>query len=267
MFKIGLIAGVGNLPCEFAKVAKNYGFQVVAIAVVEDYEKSLQEHVSVLYQAHIGELDSIINLFKQEQVFAVTMIGKVTKEHLFNGSVRPDMRALKLLQSLPNQNDDTIMLALVQELASEGIRVMDQSKLLTGLMPKAGVLTERKPTEQEQADIDYGYEMALRIGQLDIGQTVVVKNKAIMAVEAIEGTDACILRGGKLARGNAVVAKTAKPAQDNRFDIPCVGVQTIEAMIEAEARVLVMQAEKTLFVDQTSVLKLANEHNICIVVK
>lgn len=267
MLKIGLVAGVGRLPCEFAKIAKNYGFYVVAVAVVADYDPELQQHVGALYRAHIGEVNKIIKLFKNEGVSKVTMIGKVTKENLFNGMFLPDWRAIKALASLPNRNDDTLMLAVVNEFAKDGIVVMDQSKLLAGLLPKPGLLTKRQPTEEELADIEYGYEMALRIGSLDIGQTVVVKDKAIMAVEAIEGTDECIKRGGKLARGGAVVAKTAKPQQDNRFDLPTVGVDTINSMLEGGATVLVMQAEQTFLVDREQVIAKADEHGLCIVVK
>lgn len=267
MVKIGLVAGVGRLPCEFAKIAKNYGLQVVAVAVVADYDKELEQYVGTLYRAHIGEVNKIIKTFKEEGVTKVTMIGKVTKENLFNGMFLPDWRAIKALAKLPNRNDDTLMLAVVNEFAKDGIEVMDQSKLLSGLMPKVGVLTQRQPTEDELSDIEYGYEMALRIGQLDIGQTVVVKDRAIMAVEAIEGTDECIKRGGALARGGAVVAKTAKPQQDNRFDLPTVGMDTIKSMIAGGASVIVMQAERTLLVDREQVLKLADENNICVVVK
>lgn len=267
MIKIGLVAGVGRLPCEFAKIARNYGMQVVAVAVVSGVDPELETLVSSFHQAHIGAMGKVIDIFKKEGISKVTMIGKVTKEGLFNGLFVPDWRTVKTLASLPNRNDDTLMLAVVNEFAKDGITVMDQSNLLSGLFPKNGVLTERQPTEQELEDIEYGYEMALRIGQLDIGQTVVVKDKAIMAVEAIEGTDECIKRGGMLARGNAVVAKTAKPQQDSRFDLPTVGVQTINSMIEGGASALVMQAEKTFLVDREQVLELANNNGICIVVK
>lgn len=267
MIKIGLVAGVGRLPCEFAKIARNYGMQVVAVAVVNDVDPELKTLVSSFYQAHIGAMGKVIDIFKKEGISKVTMIGKVTKEGLFSGLFIPDWRTVKVLASLPNRNDDTLMLAVVNEFAKDDITIMDQSKLLSGLFPKIGVLSKRQPTEQELIDIEYGYEMALRIGQLDIGQTVVVKDQAIMAVEAIEGTDECVKRGGKLANGNAVVAKTAKPQQDSRFDLPTVGTQTIQSMIEGGASALVMQAEKTFLVDRESVLELANEHAICIVVK
>ena len=267
METLGLLSGIGHLPVDVAQSAKAMGYRVVAIGVVPGVDPGLSASVDAYYDIHIGKLGKIINTLKKNQVTKVTMIGKVTKEILYSeGAIIPDFRAIKLLTSLPDRKDDTIMNAIVKELEEEKMEVMDQTLLIQPLLPAPGVLSKRKPTAEELEDIEFGFQVAKEIGRLDIGQTVVVKNKAVMAVEAIEGTDACILRGGTLGKG-VIVAKTAKPAQDNRFDIPCVGVQTIAAMIEAEASVLVMQAEKTLFVDQTSVLKLANEHNICIVVK
>ena len=195
------------------------------------------------------------------------MIGKVTKEILYSeGKIVPDWQAVKLLMSLPDRHDDTIMNAIVAKLESLGMRVQNQTIFLKDLLPEPGVLTTRKPTADEAADMEYGFAMAKKIGGLDIGQTVVVKNKAIMAVEAIEGTDACILRGGSLGKG-VIVAKTAKPAQDNRFDMPSVGTKTLESMIKAGAVGLVMEAGQTLLVERERTLALANEHNITIVAK
>ena len=158
------------------------------------------------------------------------------------------------------------MLALVKELAGEGIMVFDQTLLIKQLMPPVGVLTKRQPTEAELADMEFGLAAAREIGRMDIGQTVVVKNRALMAVEAIEGTDACIKRGGLLGRGGVVVAKTAKPQQDLRFDVPAIGVKTLESMIEAKASALVIEAGKTLVVDQARVVQMADEAGIAIAV-
>lgn len=176
----------------------------------------------------------------------------------------PDAHMLRVLASLPDRSDDTMMMAFVKELALAGIQVFDQTALLKTLMPSAGVLTKRAPTDEEIKDMEFGFKIAKEIGGLDIGQTVVVKHLAVMAVEAIEGTDACVRRGGQLARGNAVVAKVAKPKQDNRFDMPAVGVQTIESMIEAGAKALVMEAGKTLLVEKEKVIALADANDIAI---
>ena len=263
---IGLIAGIGLLPVEFARAARGMGFDVIAVAVAPGVEQSLAQAANEFHTIGLGELDKLIQLLKQADVQQVTMLGKVTKEHLFSGAARPDERMQRLLAGLKDLNDDTVMLALVGEFAKEGLGVLDQTQFIRQLMPTPGVLTNRQPTQAEQADMEYGLAMARQIGGLDIGQTVVVKNKAVMAVEAIEGTDACIKRGGELGRGGVVVAKAAKPKQDSRFDVPSVGPDTLNAMITAGATALVIEAGKTLLVNKTQVIELADSNNITIVV-
>lgn len=262
---IGLLAGVGRLPVDFARAASGMGFAVIAIGVVPGVDPELAQAASRYYSIGAGELGRVVAVLKQEGVQEITMLGKVTKELLFSGAVALDDRMKRLLAGLNDQNDDTILLALAKELAGEGIGVLDQTALIRSQMPGAGVLTRRQPTEAERADMEYGLEMARQIGGLDIGQTVVVKNRAVMAVEAIEGTDACILRGSALGRGGVTVAKTAKPNQDARFDVPAVGPDTIRAMIEGGAAALVIEAGKTLLVDRRTTLQLAEENGITIV--
>lgn len=265
MEKIGLLAGVGKLPVEFARTAKGMGFAVFTVALVESVEKDLVEHVEKIEQISVGQLDAIFEFLKQNDIKRVTMLGKVTKELMFDGKVAFDDRMKKILAALPDNNDDTLMLAFVRELAIEGITVFDQTSLIRSLIVKEGTLTDREPTVDEKVDMEFGFKMAKAIGGLDIGQTVVVKNLAVMAVEAIEGTDACILRGGKLGRAGVVVAKVAKPKQDVRFDIPAVGVKTIESMCAVGAKALVLEAGKTIVVEKAKVLKIANENGITIV--
>lgn len=268
MQKIGLLAGVGRLPVDFAFCARKLGLSVVAIAVLPMVENDLAEAASIYYQIGVGQLQLLVDTLRKEEVSQVTMLGKVTKELLFSGAVELDGRFQRLLASLPDQKDDTILLALVKELAQEGIQVADQTALLKMLLPQPGVLSKRQPTESELADMEFGLSMAREIGALDIGQTVVVKDRAVMAVEAIEGTDACIRRGGVLAGGiGAVVAKAAKPQQDRRFDMPGAGPATIRSMIEAGASALVLEAGKTLLVDRAEAIALADAHNIAIVVR
>ncbi|WP_144351492.1 LpxI family protein [Sporomusa termitida] len=264
MNTIGLIAGVGRLPVEFARAARGMGFAVVAIAVAPGVDSELARIAGKYYTVGLGELDRLLAIVKQEAVPRVTMLGKVTKEHLFSGVAQPDARMRQLLAGLPDLNDDTVMLALVEAFAGEGIGVLDQTQLIRPLMPAAGVLTKRQPTPAEQADMEYGLFMARQIGGLDIGQTVVVKNRAVLAVEAIEGTDACIRRGGQLGRGGVIVAKAAKPNQDLRFDVPSVGPDTLQAMIETGAVALVIEAGKTLVVDKQQVVTLADNNGIAI---
>ena len=193
------------------------------------------------------------------------MIGKVTKELLFNGAVQSDMRMLQLILSLPDRKDDTIMIAFVRELAKAGIQTFDQTALIRKLMPRRGTITKREPTELERQDMEFGFRIAKELGRFDIGQTVVVKNLAVMALEAIEGTDACIERGGKLANGGAVIAKVSKPQQDNRFDVPTVGYRTIEQMAQVGATALAIEAGKTLLVEREQMIALADAKGISIV--
>ncbi|NCU38809.1 LpxI family protein [Candidatus Saccharibacteria bacterium] len=267
METLGLLSGIGHLPVDVAQSAKAMGYRVVAIGVVPGVDQELAASVDAYYDIHIGKLGKIVDTLKKNNVSKVTMIGKVTKEILYSeGAIIPDFRAIKLLASLPDRKDDTIMSAIVKELENEKMQVMDQTLLIQPLLPAPGVLSKRQPTAEELEDIDFGFQVAKEIGRLDIGQTVVVKNKAVMAVEAIEGTDACILRGGTLGKG-VIVAKTAKPAQDNRFDMPSVGTKTIESMIAAGAAGIVMEAGRTLLVERERTLALADEHNMFVVAR
>lgn len=264
MAKVGLLAGVGQLPVEFMRAARIQGYEVVVIAVIPNVDLALKAEADAYYEINVAKLNKIIQTLKNEGVTEVTMIGKVTKELLFAGLKLPDLRTLKVLNRLRNRKDDTIMLALVEELNKDGIQVADQTVYLQPLMPAVGVLTKKHPTAEQEEDILFGFEVAKDMGRLDIGQTVVVKHKAVMAIEAIEGTDACIVRGGTLGRGDAVVVKTAKPNQDPRFDVPAVGMQTLHSMIESGCTVLAMEANRTLFVEQNAVLAEANRRGIII---
>lgn len=265
MEKIGLLAGAGQLPVECARAAKDMGFEVYAVALLPETEAELAEVATDCKEISIAHLDTVLDYLKQNEVSKVTMIGKVTKELLFSGKVQPDARMLKLIMDLPDRNDDTIMMMFVRELAQAGIQAVDQTAMIRTLMPRRGQISEREPSADEKKDMEYGMRIAKELGGLDIGQTVVVKNLAVMALEAIEGTDACILRGGVLANGGAVVVKVAKPNQDNRFDVPTVGRKTIESMIEGGATAIAIEADKTLLVEREQVLSLAKEHSIAMV--
>lgn len=264
MEKLGLLAGVGHLPTACARAARAQGYEVHAIALLPDVDPELQEAASVYRAISIGSIAEILAYLRQEEIKKVTMIGKVTKELLFTGAIQPDEMLRGMLMQLPNQNDDTIMMMFVGALMKIGVTPLDQTALIRPLMPAAGTLTSRPPTDAERADMEYGLQMAREIGRLDIGQTAVVKNRAVMALEAIEGTDACIRRGGALAGGGAVVAKAAKPQQDSRFDVPTVGLDTIESLVAAKALALVLEADKTLFIDKERAVALAEANGITI---
>lgn len=265
MERLGILAGTGKLPVECARAAQQLGYEVYAVGLLAGSDPQIA-HFSKDYQfISVAQLDAILNYLTSNQVQKVTMIGKVTKELLFNGAVQPDARMLQLIMSLPDRNDDTIMIALVRELAKAGIQTFDQTALIRKLMPHRGTITQREPSERERKDMEFGFRIAKELGRLDIGQTVVVKNRAVMALEAIEGTDACIERGGRLARGGAVVSKVSKPQQDNRFDVPTVGYRTVEIMAGVGATALAIEAGKTLLVDRMQMVSFADANGISIV--
>lgn len=265
MARVGLIAGIGILPVEFMRAAHVLGHQVVCITVVPNPSPILQEEADVYYDISPLKVGKIFKTLKKEGVMDITMLGKVTKEVLYQrGLTIPDLKTLSILNSLKNREDDTIMLAIVDAIEKEGFHVVDQTLYLKPFMPSAGLLTKTKPTKEQKQDIQFGFKLAKAMGGLDIGQTVVVKNQAAMAIEAIEGTDKCIRRGGQLGQGGAVVVKTAKPNQDQRFDVPAVGRTTLQSMIDSDCKVLAVEAERTVFVEQEAVLDMANQHGIVI---
>ncbi len=266
MENVGLLAGIGTLPGEFLDAAHLQGYRVICIAVIPGTDPELKEKADVYYEINAFKLNKIIKTLVKENVKEVTLLGKVTKEWLYKDHVMPDLRAIKLLNHLRKQNfkDDTITLAIVDELKKDGISVLDQTKYLKPLMPGPQVFTKKQPTKDQWEDIKFGFDAAKTIGAMDLGQTVVVKGRAVMAVEAIEGTDACIKRGGLLAREGAVVVKTAKPGQDSRFDVPAIGLTTLKSMLESKCTVLAIEAHRTLFAEKEKVLELAEREGIVI---
>ncbi len=265
MEKLGILAGAGRLPVECARAARQLGYEVYAVGLLPATDPEIAQFANDFQMISVAQLDAILNYLKSKDLRLITMIGKVTKELLFNGAVIPDARMLQLIMSLPDRNDDTIMLAFVRELAKAGMETFDQTALIRKLMPHRGTITKREPTDEERLDLEFGMRIAKELGRFDIGQTVVVKNRAVMALEAIEGTDACILRGGQLANGGAVVAKVSKPKQDNRFDVPTVGYHTIEIMVQSGATALAIEADKTLLVEREKMVALAEDNGITIV--
>lgn len=264
MNKLGIIAGIDYLPVAVAQEAKKQGKEVVIISLTAQRAAELPLVGDKFYELNVGQLDQLINTFKQEGITQAVMAGKVTKELLFTNLVL-DERAIKLLAALPDKNDDSILLGVVRELAKEGISVLDQTTYLRHLLPLPGVLSQREPSPQEWQDIKYGQEMAKRVAGLDIGQTIVVKNQAILAVEAIEGTDAAIIRGGTLGRGGSIVIKVSKPQQDLRFDMPTVGLTTLNSMLKSSCSVLAIEAGKTFLLHREELLQKANDSQIAIV--
>ncbi len=260
-----LIAGDGYLPVKMAQEAKNNGFDVIAISLSSDNYKELQKYCKKVYSFGCGELLKIKKVLVDEGIKQLTFLGKVSKTMVLK---RPkfDSKALELIKLAPKLNDDAVMLILIQELENLGITILDQTIFIKSLMAQKGVLTKLQPTEAQMEDVKYGYDIAREMGRLDIGQSVVVKEKMIMAIEAIEGTDRCIKRGGKLGRRkNAIVVKVAKPHQDKRFDIPAVGVRTLKTMKRYGANVLALQEGETILVNQQEMIKFADENKMVIV--
>lgn len=263
--KLGLIAGMGELPIAVACEAKSQGYTVFAIALEPLADRTLPSYVDEIKWVNVGKLGTLINSLKKSGIKEAVMAGKVSKTLLYKSKITPDLRAVKLLFTLKDRRDDSILLAIAKELADEGIELLDITLFSTGLLMPEGVLTKNKPSNDERKDIEFGWKMAKEIGRLDIGQTVVVKNRAVMAVEAIEGTDEAIKRGGKLAGEGAVVVKVSKPNQDMRFDVPAVGLQTLSAMQEVKARVLCVEAKKSLILNKDKLLEEAKIAGISIV--
>jgi DUF1009 family protein len=265
MMKLGLIAGKGDLPKAIASEAKAQGYTVIAIALDPLADKSLSSYVDETKRVNVGKFGKIIDSMKQCGIKKAVMAGKVSKTLLYESNITPDLRAVKLLFSLKNRSDDSIMLAITKELEKEGIQLLDITHFSSRILTPEGVLTKKKPTKDEWKDIAFGWKLAKEIGRLDIGQTVVVKNQAVMAVEAIEGTDEAIKRGGRLAGTGAVVVKVSKPNQDMRFDVPVVGLDTLHAMIEVGARVLSVESNKSIFLDKEKIVTESNKAGISIV--
>lgn len=261
--KQGLIAGDGLLPVKMAQNAKDNGFEVVAIALSGDNYNQLKKYCSKVYSVSPGEASKIEKILKDEEIKQLTFIGKVHKGLLLK---RPkfDSRALEFVKNATRLNDDKVMLMLVEELEAIGVTVLDQTIFIKNLMIPSGVLGKAKPTKEQLDDVNYGYWLAKEMGKLDVGQSVVIKDKMIMAVEAIEGTDKCIERGSKLAKKDSTIVKVSKPSQDKRFDIPTVGLRTLKTMKKCKANLLAVEANETIIVDQEDVIKFADKHNIVI---
>jgi DUF1009 family protein len=268
---IGLLAGWGRFPIYFAERARELKLPVVCLAIRDEASPELKGLVHRFYWTGVARLGRMIRCFKREGVEQIVMAGKVHKTRMF-GPLRmlrllPDWRFIRFWFSRNRQNnsDDSILLGIIGEFARDGMMFSSALDLCPELLAKPGLLTNRAPTAQEQADIDFGWTLAKEMGRLDVGQSVSVKERAVLAVEAIEGTDRAILRAGELCRkGGFVVVKVAKPKQDMRFDVPTVGVSTMETMKKAGARVLGIEGEKTILIDQEETIRLANRYGITI---
>jgi DUF1009 family protein len=219
--------------------------------------------VDILHWVHIGELGKIIDLLLKENARTALFAGGMSKTHFFS-KARPDARAIQVLSRLRDKKDNAILRAIADEVESEGIRVKSLVPFLKASMASKGCWTKRKPSEREKNDVDFGWKMANRVGRLDIGQSIVVKDQIVLALEAIEGTDETIRRGGKWGRGDVVVVKVCKPRQDPRLDLPVIGLSTVRTLKEAGASVMAVEAGKTIIIDKEKVIGEADRNRLCL---
>ena len=260
----GLIAGNGRFPFLVLEGARSQGIEMAVIAIKEEAAPELEAQTKRLHWVSLGELSKTIDLLHKEGVTQAVMAGQVKHTRIFS-AIRPDWKLAKLLFALPRKNTDALIGAVAKVLEDEGIRLVDSTLFLKPLVPEAGVLTQRAPSEEEVADIEYGLGVARQIAGMDIGQTVVISDKACVAVEAMEGTDETIARAARLANGKKlVVVKVSKPKQDMRFDVPVVGLPTIQQMRACGATALAVDAGRTVFFEREKLIELANHVGIAI---
>ena len=260
----GLIAGNGDFPFLVLEGARSRGIEMAVIAIREEASAGLERVAKRLHWVSLGELSRTIELLHTEGVKRAVMAGQVKHNKIFS-SIRPDWRLAKLLFSLPSKNTDSLIGAVARVLQDEGIELVDSTKFLGALLPAAGVLTHRAPDASESADIAYGHSVARQIAALDLGQMVVVRDLACVAIEAMEGTDETIERAARITGGQRlVVVKVSKPRQDMRFDVPVIGLKTIEVMRHSNVSALAIDARKTLLFDRQALIQAADEANIAI---
>jgi hypothetical protein len=262
--KIGVIAGSGQFPLLFIKAAKEAGRVVAVIAHRGETLPEVAEAADVVCWVKLGQLGKIIKFFREEGVGETVFLGAITKTQVFR-DVFPDLKGLTLWNKIDRRQDDAILRAVAGALEGEEIKVLESTLYLRHLLFPAGVLTKKKPSHEQRLDIEFGWHNARAVGRLDIGQCVVVRNRTVLAVEAIEGTDATIIRGGELAKEKAVVVKVKKPSQDFRFDLPATGLKTVETLASVKAAVLAVEAGQSLLFDPEAMVKAADRAGLVVV--
>lgn len=266
--RIGLIAGEGNFPLLLAEAARSEGVEVITFGIHGLAHDEIRQHSVSMYTLKLSDLSRLITLCQEHQISDVVMAGRVPHGLLLMKQLKFDMRTFRVLSSLKDKKADGLLQAAVDELAKEGIRVLDSTMFLKSCMPEPGLLTARvRPTEDILKDIEFGYPLAKEIGRLDIGQTIAVKDQMVIGVEALEGTDELIKRSAILAGDGVVIVKVAKPRQDMRFDVPVVGITTIRNLAAAKAAALCITANQSLFFDRPESIQLAEQNGICLVAR
>jgi DUF1009 family protein len=269
--KLGLIAGNGRFPFLVLDAARSMGHEVTVVAIREEAFKDLEEAAATpgpavsLHWISLGQLGGWLKILKQAGVSRAVMAGQVKHTKIFAGGIVPDMTALSVLTRLKSRNTDAIIAAVADVMRDHGVELIDSTALLQPMLASEGVMSRRAPSSDEQKDLEFGYRMADAIAGLDIGQTIAVKHQAVVAVEAMEGTDETIARAGHLAGPGVAIVKVAKPGQDMRFDVPVVGLATIQAMRLAGATLLSLDAGRALMFERDTMLASANEAGIAVV--
>jgi UDP-2,3-diacylglucosamine hydrolase len=260
---IGIIAGGGQFPMLVAASARKQGFHVVAVAHEGDTDPALADVTDKITWVKLGQLGKIISAFKKAGVRKALMAGTISKGNMFRA--RPDLKGIALISRLAILHDDGILRAVATELAKEGIDIVNSTQYLPELIAPEGCLTKKRPDKDQEEDIRLGWKVAKELGRLDVGQCVVIRNRTVLALEAIDGTNETITRGGRIAGRDAVVIKVSKPEQDLRFDVPSAGLETLEVMARVKASVLAVEAGKTLLFDRQKMIEYADKAGISIV--
>jgi hypothetical protein len=262
--RIGLIAGSGQFPVLFARIASSKGWHVVAAGYQDETDPELAEHVEVLEWFYLGQIKRLVKFFQNLNVEQAVMMGAITKTRMFT-NVRPDMAAISLFAGMRHTHDDALLRTFADYLEKQGVHIKSSTFLMPELLAPYGTWTRRQCSHEEIKDIRIGWKIAKAVGSLDIGQCVVVGGGSILAVEAMEGTDETIRRGGSLAKGHAIVVKVCKPIQDTRFDVPAVGLGTIETMRETKVAVLAIEAGKAIVFDRDAMITKADQYGLTII--
>ncbi len=270
MEKLGLIAGNGRFPILFAKGARENNVPVIAVGIANEASREIEQYVDKLYWVGVAQIGKLIKIFKEENITKAVMAGGLTKTNMFsswrNLKLMPDLRTINLwYRHVKKRDDHSLLGAVADELLKDGIELQNSTLYVPQLLAQKGILTKKQPTEKEMEDVHFGWPIAKEIARLGVGQCLVVKEKVILAVEALEGTDAAIRRGGSLGKGEIAVIKVSKHDFDPRFDIPTVGLDTIKSLKEASASVLALEAGKTLILDVEETINAADDARIAIV--
>lgn len=262
--RLGLIAGNGTFPLQAARSAKERNIEVVTVAFKQETSQKITDIADKVYWINIGQLDKIFKIFKAEGIEKAIMAGQIRPIHLFKPWLKKDKRLKKLMRQARDNRGDSLLKTLCDELEQEGLELLDSSFLLADLLAPEGLITNKDIGREDKKTVDFGRSIAKEIARLGIGQTVVVKDKAVVAVEAVEGTDAAIKRAYSLAGKSAVVVKVSRPGHDMRFDIPVVGPRTIKILKRCGVKILAVEAGKTLLLDKNRLIEEADKANICI---